>query len=77
VEKRGADSVPRPQEDEGSSAQESADVKESGARASPLRVWSFSFASCQPLQARRPVPWWAGNPLFSTTPAAAKHPVQR
>ena len=56
VEKGGADAVPPPQEDEGSSAQESADVEENGARASPLRVWSFSSGSCQPLQARRPVP---------------------
>ena len=56
VEKGGADSVPPPQEDEGSSAQESADVEENGARASPLRVWSFALGSCQPLQARRPVP---------------------
>ena len=38
-EKGGADAVPPPQEDEGSSAQESADVEENGARASPLRVW--------------------------------------
>ena len=50
VEKGGADSVPPPQEDEGSSAQESADVEENGARASPLRVWSFALGSCQPLQ---------------------------
>ena len=56
VEKGGADAVPPPQEDEGSSAQESADVEENGARASPLRVWSFALGSCQPLQARRPVP---------------------
>lgn len=56
VEKGGADAVPPPQEDEGSSAQESADVEENGARASPLRVWSFGLGSCQPLQARRPVP---------------------
>jgi hypothetical protein len=56
VEKGGVDSVPPPQEDEGSSTQESANVKESGARASPLHVWSFGFGSCQPLQARRPVP---------------------
>ena len=56
VEKGGADAVPPPQEDEGSSAQESADVEENGARASPLRVWSFGSGSCQPLQARRPVP---------------------
>ena len=56
VEKGGADAVPPPQEDEGSSAQGSADVEENGARASPLRVWSFALGSCQPLQARRPVP---------------------
>ena len=55
-EKGGADAVPPPQEDEGSSAQGSADVEENGARASPLRVWSFALGSCQPLQARRPVP---------------------
>ena len=56
MEKGGADAVPPPQEDEGSSAQGSADVEENGARASPLRVWSFALGSCQPLQARRPVP---------------------
>jgi hypothetical protein len=50
------DAVPPPQEDEGSSAQESTDVEENGARASPLRVWSFGLGSCQSLQARRPVP---------------------
>ena len=52
-EKGGADAVPPPQEDEGSSAQGSADVEENGARASPLRVWSFGFGSCQPLQTLR------------------------
>ena len=64
VEKRGADSVPRPHEDEGSSAQESADVKESGARASPPRVWSFRRfrrAGCLLPAARRPQGKRSGN----------------
>ena len=51
------DAVPPPQEDEGSCAQESADVEENGARASPLRVCppavAFS-ATASPLLVLRP-----------------------
>ena len=55
-ERQGAEAVPRQQKDEGSSAQEPANVREAEERVSPLRVWSFGSGSCQPLLARRPVP---------------------
>ena len=55
-ERQGAEAVSRQQKDEGSSAQEPANVREAEERVSPLRVWSFGSGSCQPLLARRPVP---------------------
>ena len=40
VERQGAEAVSRQQKDEGSSAQEPANVREAEERVSPLRVWS-------------------------------------
>eukprot|EP01046_Picozoa_sp_COSAG06_P036142 COSAG06_NODE_3956_length_4722_cov_20.775687_1_plen_159_part_00 len=43
--RQGAEAVSRQQKDEGSSAQEPANVREAEERVSPLRVWSFGSGS--------------------------------